>query len=328
MKFTLFAASLAGGLAISSASFGAPIYSENFDVDPTASWTTNNNGIGTNDANFFFDYSTVGIPSAPGSSGGTTRGLRLRANIGTAPASGIPGISASPTGLSIAGNQKLKFDWWTNYIGPLDVGAAGSTMLSTFGVQTSGTVANFAGSADSVFFAATGDGQSAADYRAYAPEKPTGYIVSAAPPDSHATYAAGSTNSSNAFYAPLFPAGQAAPAGQLPPAFGGLQTLATAAGSAGFRWHRVEIEKGGNLYTWKINGTLIATVDGTAFGTPVGGSNILFGYSDTNSTNNANVNFPLLQFSLIDNVEVVPEPASLALCLMAGFGLLFGRRRS
>lgn len=73
----------------------AQLYSENFDVDNTANWTVNKglNPTGST-SNFFFDYSTYGIVSAPGS-GGTTRGLRLDANV----ANGIfSGQSVSPNG--------------------------------------------------------------------------------------------------------------------------------------------------------------------------------------------------------------------------------------
>jgi hypothetical protein len=100
MKLHHVLASLAALIALAGLSKAAPLYSENFDVDPSGNWTVNNNGAGTNAANFFFDYSTVGIPPAPHSAG-TTRGLKLGANLNsaTAPGSGnIPGITVSPTG--------------------------------------------------------------------------------------------------------------------------------------------------------------------------------------------------------------------------------------
>src|SRR5688572_29777638 len=46
----------------------ADLYSNNFETNTTASWTLNG-GPSDEVANFFFDYSTVGIPSAPGSGG-------------------------------------------------------------------------------------------------------------------------------------------------------------------------------------------------------------------------------------------------------------------
>lgn len=324
MKLQHVLGSLVAAICFAAMTEAAFLYSENFDVDPTASWTVNNNGAGTNAADFFFDYSTVGIPPAPHSAG-TTRGLKLGANLNpaTAPASGnIPGISVSPIGQSFTGNYKLRFDWWENYIGPLDVGATGSTMLGEFGIMTSGTTANFPGTADGLFFAATGDGQSSADYRIYAPERPTSYDIfpgSGNPLDAHAVYAAGSRNQSAALYVATFPAGATAPGSQasLP-----TQTAATPAGAAGFRWHDVIIEKTGPLVTWTVNGVLLGTVDTSQFTVPVGGTNILFGHADTNLTTNSSAALlQQLQFTLIDNVRVVPEPATAivfvgwALCL-------------
>src|SRR5687767_6662416 len=114
----------------------APLFSENFDVDPTANWTVNKGPATTDEAhNFFFDYSTAGIPPAP-NSGGTTRGLKLQAN----QSSGVfGGVSVSPTGQSFADDYQVRFDWWSNYNGPAPVGGSGSTQLSTFGLDTSGT---------------------------------------------------------------------------------------------------------------------------------------------------------------------------------------------
>ena len=50
-------------IVCASAVSAAPVYSQNFDVDDTANWTVNNNAIGNNAANIFFDYSTIGIPA-------------------------------------------------------------------------------------------------------------------------------------------------------------------------------------------------------------------------------------------------------------------------
>src|SRR5215211_8136040 len=78
MKCHLFAASFIVALVFPATAF-CQLYSENFDVDPTANWTVNG-GPSDEEANFFFDYNTIGIPSAPNSTGGTTRGLKLQAN--------------------------------------------------------------------------------------------------------------------------------------------------------------------------------------------------------------------------------------------------------
>lgn len=331
MRFRGLILAAAAACALPGMTFGA-LYTENFDTDVTSSWTVNNNNLGTNAVNFYFDYSTVGIPSAPNSTGGSTLGMKIGANLNPSTAPGtssqIPGISVSPTGKSFTGNYTLRFDWWSNYIGPLNVGATGSTMLSNFGVMSSGTTANYPGAADGVWFGATGDGQSSSDYRIYSPERQTSYDIYPASGnalDAHVTYAAGSRNQSAALYTTLFPAGATAPGVQagMP-----TQTSSTPAGAAGFRWNDVEITKNGDIVTWTINGTLIATVDSSFFST--GGSNILFGHSDTNNTTNSSAALlEQLEFTLIDNVrvEVLPEPTGILPCVLGAVGLAARRRR-
>jgi hypothetical protein len=321
-----FAAAAALCVCTSAATQAAPLYAQNFDADDSANWTVNNGPLGFNSADVFYDYSVLGIPPAPNSAG-TTRGLRLGANLrsANAPATGIPGISASPTGQSFSGDYELRFDWWQNYFGPLLAGGTGSTMLSTFGVMTSGSVANYAGAADSVFFAATGEGGSGSDFRAYSSQTPTSHPIP--DPGGFATYAAGSLNNTAALYTGLFPAGNSAPALQQTN-FAGSQTGMTPAGGPGFKWHDVRINKTGAVVTWTVDGTLLATVNTAGFTTAPGGTNILFGSSDINSTTNTSANFEVLAFTLIDNVQVVPEPGSLALCALAAIGALAaGRRR-
>src|SRR3954467_4559848 len=100
-------------LAIASNSWSQnQVYSENFETDHSndGTWVTNVIG-GYNPVNIYFDYSTVGIPSAPNSTGGTTRGLKLQANLD--PAVGVfpSGASMSPNGFSITANFEMRWDW-------------------------------------------------------------------------------------------------------------------------------------------------------------------------------------------------------------------------
>ncbi|MFT3787102.1 MAG: hypothetical protein QM770_13200 [Tepidisphaeraceae bacterium] len=317
-----------GTLGLSQAA-NAAIFTDDFDADHTSSWTVNNNNNGTNSAAFFYDYNVMGIPSAPHSSGGSTRGLKIQANTsGTGPASGaLPGISVSPTGMNFYGDITLRFDWWHNWIGGTTggigntSGGSGSTQLSTFGVLTSGTSANYAGAADGVFFAADGDGASAQDYRTYSSEKQSGYAVG----DAHNTYAAGSQNNTNSLYTTLFPAGATVPTAQNT-AYPGTQFGTSVAGTAGFRWHDVIIQKVGSTVTWTIDGTLIATVDTSAFTVGTKGYNILFGMADTSyGAGTPAATFQAVDFTLIDNVTVLPEPAAVG--LLGALGTLALRRR-
>ena len=316
MRFNVTAAALAVALSTVGSAHAAPLFTENFEVDPTAAWTVNN-GPSDEAHNFFFDYSTVGIPAAP--SGAGTRGLKLQAN----QSSGIfSGVSASPNGQSFTGNYKVTFDWWENYNGPAPVGGSGSTQMSSFGVGTSGTVAQWPGGVqDSIWFGGTGDGNSSSDWRAYSPTAPARYVDSA-PGIYAAGVQAGSSNASDPYYAGFGLV--AAPAAQT--VLFPQQTGVSLVGSAAYEWHQVEIQKLGSSVTWKVDGVLIATVP-VADDTVATGNNIFLGHSDTNATSSTDVNDASLLFSLYDNIVVTPEPSTLALGLVVGVGALLGRRR-
>jgi hypothetical protein len=299
-----------------SVSLGQVIYTENFDVDPTANWTVNTSAASGSAADFFFDYSTVGIPAAPGAVG--TRGLKLEANI---PGTGtFSGISVSPTGFSASGEYQLRFNMWQNFNGPFPVGGSGSTQATFGNVGTTGTTAQFpGGTVNGALFATTTDGNSASDYRAY---------VSGGAPlgDTTGVYAAGNVagvqNSSNAYYNNF--GSQTAPAAQV--ALFPQQTGTTAVGSQGMSWHEWLITVSGGNVTWAIDGKLIATVPAASVN--FAGGNISLGHFDTNTTSSTDVNARSLLFGLIDNVTVtvIPEPASIAMAV-AAIPLLARRRR-
>ncbi|HEX5221242.1 MAG TPA: PEP-CTERM sorting domain-containing protein [Verrucomicrobiae bacterium] len=311
---------VASSLSLAAVAHSQTVYTQNFDADDTANWTVNG-GPPTTDwsANFFFDYSTVGIPSAP-NSGGTTRGLRLQAN----QSSGVfGGLSVSPTGQSFLGDYTLSFDMWLSFNGPAPDGGSGSTQIGGGGIGTSGTVAQWpGGSQDSIWFAATADGQSSSDWRAYSPTAPTRYA------DTSGVYAAGnhagSSNGSDPYYAGF--GNVAAPGAQL--ALYPQQSGNTLAGAAGWAWHEVNITKSGGTVTWTVDGLLIATVNASD-DTVNTGNNILLLYSDTNATSSTDPNDVNLLFGLFDNVRVtlVPEPSALALVGLGGFAMLLRRRK-
>ncbi len=301
-------------VGLAALSFASPamagLYSENFEVNPTANWIVNN-GPSDFAANFFFDYSTVGIPTAP--SGAGSRGMKLQANL----TNGIfSGMSASPIGQSFAGDYTVRFDWWANINGPFPAGGSGSTNISTFGIGTSGTTAQWpGGTQDSVWFAATGDGNSTADWRAYSSAAPTSY------PDGSPVYSAATRNSSDPYYAGF--GGNTAPAAQL--ALFPQQTGVTGVGSAGMEWHDVVIDKVGGFATWSVDGLQIASVDLSTV--TLAGGNIFFGHSDTNATSSTDPNDGALLFTLVDNIQVTQVPAPGSIALLGLGGLLAGRRR-
>jgi hypothetical protein len=321
MRLTSCWASVAVVLAIPTSSFGATLYSQDFNADDTANWTVlPSTAANATDyvADFFYDYSAIGVPAAPNGSG--TRGLKMTANN----SSGVfGGLTVSPNGQSFSGDYTVSFDMWQNYVGPLGPGGGGSTQFSQYGIGTAAATSQWIGSAskDSVSFGTTLDGGSASDFRAYSSAAVTSY------PSGNAVYLApsGAINNSDAFYIAAFPS-VSAPAAQVG-LFPG-QTESTDPGETSFSWRRVAIDVSGGFATWSIDGTPLATVDLSTVS--FGGGDIFFGHNDTNGGSSTDPNRIALNVTLIDNIQVmaVPEPSTFVLCALAGtIGSLLPRRR-
>lgn len=310
-------------LVASNPTSAQTLFSDNFDAGTSgSSWTAVLSHADAS-ASFAFDYSTLGIPSAPNSTGGSTIGMRFLAN----QSAGVQqGISASPNGQSFTGNFRLEFDMWLNYNGPVGdppnaPGGSGSTQVGSFGWGTSGASAQWAGASSSIMFGATGDGGSTFDYRVYrnnallAPASGVYEAGTGTSPDAR--------NNTATYYTSIF-GGETAPAQQLTlfPA----QTGATDPGALGFAWRDVVVEKAGTILTWKVDGHTIATVDSA--GATLTGNNIFFGIFDINATSSTDVNDFLIT-AIYDNViiTVVPEPSTVVLGLLGGLGALFLVRR-
>jgi PEP-CTERM motif len=321
----------------------AILYSDNFNVDSSASWTVNTaptTSLQPQSAQFAFDYSVYGIPPAPGSS--DTLGLRLRANVPpntTRPPGTTSGLSVSPTGQNFGTDYNMTFYAWSNFNGAPNVSgladnanSEGGTNNVLFALGTSGTVPLVVGNTtlvtngqmDGIAFATTGDGGIGNDYRIY---PKSGTIVPAG-----ANYQAGSNANIAPLYQSLFGT-HTAPAIQqtLSTAEYGSDAFNTQAGSTqsgafGFAWHKVSISKLKNIVTWDVDDTRIATYNASAL--TMGGNNIALGQSDVNSTVTRH---PSLLFTVFDNLVVseVPEPASCTLVVlgMAAIGLVSRRRR-
>lgn len=348
LKSKAFVAAIAV-LSLRSLASANVLYSEDFDSDHTANWTfassisgdtANNNSGG--EANVFFDYSTVGIPVAPHSSG-TTRGLKMESNVpGTAVFSGM---SMSPNGASITGNFTMTFDAWQNMNGPMPAGGSGSTQMTVAGYGGDGTTVQFPGGpvVNSVYFGQTGDGGSGVDYRAYLGNggftgtAPTQNVAAGSTqpdtqrnPDNSPVFAAGavagSTNNSNSYYASL--GSQSAPAAQV--ALFPQQTGSTSPGAPALAWRQWQIQRIGTVLTYKLDGTLIATIDTTMNPSfAYSGNDIFFGQFDINATSSTDANARNLLFGLVDNIivtDVVPEPASLAVLAISALGIVRRRR--
>ena len=270
-----------------------PVFADNFDVNSSANWRLNQSSATNSRVAFAYNYSGYGIPSAPNSVGGTTKGVKFEANYMGA---GVAALNMSPIGRSFSGNFRLHFDMWINANGPFPDGGTGSSQLLTAGLGTDGSRVEWnTGTSDGVFFAIDGEGQASdtsPDIRAY--------IGTTLQNTNSGVYVGGTNTSirrcSDAYYSNVFPGGQTAPASQA-------QTGGLAVGTVGFAWRDVVINRSGSKVEWFIDGLKIASVNNVS----LAASNIFVGYWDPFSSLSDNTN---LSFGLVDNLRVeVPAVA-------------------
>ncbi len=315
-KFGIGIAALAAGFTVSTASAQVTLLSD--DMSTSGNWSTVDTG--DNLATFGFDYSTIGVPPAPGQSLGSETALKLESNLGALAGSDqIAAISNA----SFAGTYQVSFNFWANYTGPLEFGGSGSTEFIGGGVAHDG-VAQGTASGASLFW--TGDAGSGTDLRAHK----NGSLIATA--GNVATTwgfnpAFINGNHDGIAGAGLFPS-VTAPAAQV--ALHPFQIEATRAGAAGFAWHEAVITvvaAGGGKAHFDVDGIRVLTMDqnaaqGGAFSTT---GQVSLIYADLFSSLAGN---PAVSFGLFTNVLVTdaPEPASLG--LMGIGGLMMLRRRS
>lgn len=272
------------------------VFRADFDDGNASGWTVNKSSADTF-ATFGHDYAANGIPSAPHSVGGTTRGVKLEANRTTGAAAAV---SLSPIGQSFSGDHRLRFDVWINVNGPLPGGGVGSTEFITSGVGTVGSRVQWTGTgstADGTWFAFDGDGgvsdttTSLGDYSALA-----GTVLQSV---ASGVYAAGTDalarGNGHPYYVAAVPGAVGAPAAQK--AAYAQQTGVLNAGAAGFAWHDVIVSRRGSTVDWIIDGVRMATVSGVS----TSPANVFVGYWDPFTSISDN---PALSFGLVDNVRV------------------------
>ena len=273
------------------------VFSDNFDVNTATNWIYNTSS-GDNAVTFNFDYSTLGIPSAPHSTNGTTRGLQMKANLSLGVCAAL---SLSPTNQSFAGDYRLHFDAWINVNGPFPGGGLGSTEYLTAGIGTAGNRVEWTtnANADGYYFSADGDGGVSGSSITFGDY--SGYIGKNWQNAASGIYAAGSLFHANVYYTSAFPTGQSAPA--LQQANYPQQTGALNPGTFGLTWHDVIVSRRGSTVNWAVDGILFATISNATFTA----SNVFVGFWDpfaSLSSNNA------INFGLVDNVRVeVPAVA-------------------
>src|SRR5688572_2426747 len=81
----------------------------NFDTMPLLPAV---DGVNDDFSGFAFDYSTAGIPAAPGST--TTIGMKLYSNLFS---NDLGGFSVNPNDLNLEGDYSVKFHAWSSTLG-------------------------------------------------------------------------------------------------------------------------------------------------------------------------------------------------------------------
>jgi hypothetical protein len=273
------------------------MFTDSLDSDTSANWAVSQSSADTR-VTFNYDYAADGIPSAPHSTGGTTRGVKFEANMANGVAAAL---SMSPVGRSFAGDYRLHFDMWINANGPFPVGGTGSSQYITAGLGTAGDRVQWTGTgsaADGYWFSVNGEGQAGdtstgtSDYNAYVSTtvQTVGSAVYSAGTDSNAR------GNRNPYYTTAFPAGQTAPLLQQS-TYPLQQTGALEGGAVGFAWRDVIVAKRGNIIEWSIDGVKLAAFTSAT----VTASNIFVGYWDPFTSLSDN---PAMSFGLVDNLRV------------------------
>jgi hypothetical protein len=277
----------------------ATVIVDDFEVDSSANYTiiddsNGTSGDGTPDSSvtFAWDYIAAGIPLAPRSNPGDVGGLRMTANDTANDAGAADHISAFHNTIIEGTTKRLLVDIYMN----VDVAGSGTTEFSKVGIGSDGTDFNsiftpIAG--DGHFLSMTGDGGSSSDYRHFVEGTPVNSGDSSYLNDLNTTNATGDT------YQEIFPGGD------FP-------------GSPGNRWTTLEIFVAAGKVRYSLDGVAIIMTDVLD-----ASGKVSLSYADVFSS----VASPFqAHYVVYDNLEVLPEPTSLALLALGGVAVLRRRR--
>jgi len=299
------------GTALLPATLKAQLFSD-VGMTDSANWTVNASPLTTGATidyvdNFGVSYtSTLGVPQDPNSSSATALQLKINETSGNQ-----AGVSVSPTTLALSGNFSMSFDMWLNY----NSGGftTGSTQVGSYGLTSSASQVQWAGIANGQLFGEITDNGSSTSYRGYN----AGASIGATP------FTGGSQSYASAYHVGLFPSVNV-PAAET--ALDANEYGGTVAGTVGFRWLQVNVTENNGVLTESIDGNTIASYSAASVG-----SDLFLGMYDINNGSPGVSGLADQNYALFDNVTVTalpaPEPATAALAVLGGAGLLLLRRR-
>jgi hypothetical protein len=305
-------------LALTTAAHAVTLFSDDFNTaGSSANYTLVVTSADT-DVQFAFDYSTMGIPVAPHTTDGSTKGVRMDANL--ANPTGAEAVTLHTT-QSFNGAYIVQFDMWINANGPFPNAPTGTEGL-TAGVGGDGATVNGSTGATSIpttgiggWTTVTGEGGAARDFRLHKGTTEQGVTTG--------QYLAGNTaqtpgvqDGAHAYYGTTFPT---VDVGKLPVqgasnGGGANQTGSTAIGSAGFAWHTVKLtvnptggRGGAAAVTWTIDALDIGKLDAGNSGSFSTTGKVTIGYWDMFASVADNA---LYSFGLVDNLRVSDVPTN------------------
>jgi hypothetical protein len=266
------------------------LFADDFESDTSTNWLARfgaNNGIFDATTTFNYDYSAQGIPPAPHTTNGSTRGLFVAVNKNEGTALGSAGINLHPLGQNFSGNYALRFDMFLSF------GTAGTTEHALAGLNHDGAhtnrvtqsvdANNTTRGADGLFVAIETDASANREYGAYTSTNPgtLPFLI---------------TNRSAASMAPFVPS---------PPyAFAGSPGNGP---SSPRSWSQVELSQSNGVVTLRVNGAVVYQIVNT-YGFNSG--NIMIGMNDQFDSIGSAANFVIF-----DNVRVVNLDPPLPLAL-------------